>query len=123
MALCFALAGCAKKDHGDATPNPAGTYSLASVDGQAVPCKVSHEGHEMEVKSGRFVIEPGGTCSSETTFAVSGHADVVREVKANYTQDGTTLTMKWEGAGTTTGKIEEGTFTMNNEGMIFVYRK
>jgi len=31
--------------------------------------------------------------------------------------------MQWKGAGITTGTIEGSTFTMNNEGMKFVYKK
>jgi hypothetical protein len=31
--------------------------------------------------------------------------------------------MRWKGAGTTTGNIQGSDFTMNNEGMIFAYRK
>jgi hypothetical protein len=40
-----------------------------------------------------------------------------------YTKKGSKLIMQWKGAGTTTGTIECSTFTMNNEGMLFVYRK
>ena len=42
---------------------------------------------------------------------------------ASYTRQGSKLTMKWEGAGMTTGTAEGDTFTMNNEGMVFAYRK
>ncbi len=49
--------------------------------------------------------------------------DSSREVKATYTHEGGKLTMRWQGAGTTTGTIQENTFTMNNEGMLFEYRK
>ena len=31
--------------------------------------------------------------------------------------------MQWEGAGTTTGTAQGDNFTMDNEGMIFVYKK
>jgi len=31
--------------------------------------------------------------------------------------------MNWQGAGTTIGTVEGDTFTMNNEGMVFAYRK
>ncbi len=31
--------------------------------------------------------------------------------------------MKWERAGITTGTVEGSSFTMNNEGMNFAYRK
>jgi hypothetical protein len=29
----------------------------------------------------------------------------------------------WDGAGTTTGTVDGTTFTMDNEGMLFVYRR
>ena len=51
------------------------------------------------------------------------HPEVAREVSATYTNEGSKLTMQWHGAGTTTGTIEGSTFTMDNEGMLFVYRK
>ncbi len=46
-----------------------------------------------------------------------------REVSATYTRDGSRLTMQWQGAGVTIGTIEGDTFTMDNEGQIFLYRK
>jgi hypothetical protein len=48
---------------------------------------------------------------------------ITREVKATYTRQGSKLTMQWEGAGMTTGTVEGDMFTMNNEGMVFSYRK
>ena len=70
-----------------------------------------------------FVIGADGTCSSKVVFGPPSGSEVTREVKASYTQQGAKLTMKWEGAGTTTGTVEGDTFTMNNEGMIFAYRR
>jgi hypothetical protein len=101
----------------------AGNYTLVSVDGKKVPCAVQHEGTSLTVKSGGFTIKPEGTCSSKMVFSVVPGQEASREVKATYTRQGSKLTMKWEGAGTTSGTIEGDTFTMNNEGMIFVYRK
>jgi hypothetical protein len=49
--------------------------------------------------------------------------DAAIEVKATYTREGPKLTMKWQGAGTTIGTVEGDIFTMNNEGMVFAYRK
>jgi hypothetical protein len=54
---------------------------------------------------------------------VPSRGDSAAEVKATYTRQGSTLTMQWEGAGTTTGTVQGDTFTMNNEGMAFAYRK
>ena len=103
--------------------NPVGTYALVTVDGNKVPCTLQHEGHTMTIKSGTFIINPDGTCSSKVVFSPPSGSDATREVKASYTRQGSKLTMKWERAGMTTGTVEGDTFTMNNEGMVFAFRK
>ncbi len=100
--------------------NPVGTYTLATVDGKKVPCTVQHEGHTMTIKSGSFIINADGTCSSK--MSLEGR-DAAIEVKATYTREGPKLTMKWQGAGMTIGTVEGDTFTMNNEGLVLAYRK
>jgi hypothetical protein len=100
--------------------NPVGTYPLVTVDGNKVPCTVQHEGHTMTINSGSFIINADGTCNSRMFLA---GRDAAIEVKATYTREGPKLTMTWQGAGMTIGTIEGDTFTMNNEGMVFVYRK
>jgi hypothetical protein len=100
--------------------NPVGTYTLVTVDGNKVPCTVQHEGHTMIIKSGGFIINADGTCSSK--MSLEGR-DAPIEVKATYTREGPKLTMKWQGAGMTIGTVEGDTFTMDNEGMVFVYKK
>lgn len=115
--------GCKEKEKVMADVNPAGTYTLVSVDGKQAPCTISHEGVSVTIKSGAFVLGPDGTCSSKMVFSVAPGGDASREVKASYTQKGATLTMRWEGAGTTTGTVQGDTFTMNNEGMKLAYRK
>ena len=126
--MAAALAGCKPeanqtKVDSPASTNPAGTYSLMSVDGKNVPCAVNHDGHSLTVKSGTFVIGADGTCVSKMVFTPPSGSEATREVKATFTQEGSKLTMKWEGAGTTVGTIEGATFTMNNEGMVLAYKK
>jgi hypothetical protein len=100
--------------------NPVGTYSLVTVDGNKVPYAAQHEGHAMTIQSGSFIINADGTCSSKMVLA---GRDAAIEVKATYTREGPKLTMQWQGAGMTIGTVEGDTFTMNNEGMVFAYRK
>ena len=100
--------------------NPVGTYTLVTVDGNKVPFTVQHEGHTMTIKSGSFIINADGTCTSN--MSLEGR-DAAIEVKATYTREGPKLTMKWQGAGMTVGTVEGDTFTMNNEGMVLAYRK
>jgi hypothetical protein len=105
------------------TVDPAGVYTLVSVDGKPVPASVSHEGATVTVRSGTFTINADGTCISRIVFAPPSGTEVTREVSATYTKDGSNLTMLWKGAGETVGTIDGATFTMNNEGMVFIYRK
>jgi hypothetical protein len=116
-------AGCKPVAKVAADTNPTGTYALVSVDGNKVPCTLQHEGHTLAVKSGTFLINPDGTCSSKVVFGPPSGGDVSREVKATYARQGSKLTMHWEWAGMTTGIVEGDAFTMNNEGMVFAYRK
>ena len=103
--------------------DPTGDYALVSVNGSTVPASISHDGTALQVRSGTFNIKADGTCSTKTVFVPPSGSEVAREVSATYTKDGDKLTMKWQGAGTTTGTIEGSTFTMDNEGMLFVYKK
>ena len=103
--------------------DPTGVYALATVNGSQVPASVSHEGVTLQVRSGTFTIKSDGTCSTTTIFVPPSGPEAKREVSATYTQDGPQLTMQWNGAGRTTGTIDGNTFTMDNEGMVFVYRK
>ena len=129
VALCLtlivglAMFACNKQQ---VAPNGAdfvGVYTLISVDGKPVPASISHDGVTLEVRSGTFTINADGTCSSRTVFVPPSGAEVVREVEARYTKDDSKLMMQWEGAGSTVGTIQGNTFTMDNEGMVFVYTK
>ena len=115
-----AWTGCQQKAKVAAEPDPVGAYSLVSIDGNKVPCTLQHEGHTMTINSGSFSINADGTCSSK--IALAGR-DAAIEVNATYTREGQKLTMQWQGAGRTIGSVEGDTFTMNNEGMVFAYRK
>ncbi|MFO1476101.1 MAG: hypothetical protein U1F98_05555 [Verrucomicrobiota bacterium] len=123
--LLLAVAGCTKPETAKpaADLNPAGKYTLASVDGKPVPCALNHEGHSFMVKSGSMDLGADHHGVSRVVFSVEGHPDATRDVNASYTQAGNQLTLQWEGAGVTFGSVEPGTFTMTNEGMVFVYRK
>jgi len=97
-----------------------GTYTLVSVNGNTLP--FSHPEGAV-IRSGVFTINKDGTCKSQVSFSIPSGADAGREVSASYTREGPRLTMTWAGAGTTVGTVEGNTFTMDNEGMVFEYRK
>jgi len=115
--------GCQQDPKRAGSPDAVGNYTLMSVDGKNVPCTVEHDGHTLAVKSGSFAINANGTCSSKVIFSGPTGGEGSREVQATYSRQGSTLTMRWEGAGMTTGTVQGDTFTMNNEGMVFAYKK
>jgi hypothetical protein len=117
------LSACQKQPARVNATDIAGVYALVSVNGKPVPADASHDGATLQVRSGAFTIQADGTCSSKMVFVPPSGTEVTREVGATYTQDGSKLTMQWKGAGKTVGTIAGDTFTMNNEGMVLVYRK
>ena len=124
LGVCFLMSACTRQQVSHpAGAGDTGRYVLVSVNGNDVPASVSHGGVSVKVNSGIFEINADGTCSSKTVFMPPSGSEIEREVAATYKRDGSTLTMKWEGAGMTIGTIEGRTFTMDNEGMVFVYRK
>ena len=128
MALFFLAAGilisaCSKHEVASGGADNSGVYVLVSVNGIDLPADVSHTGASIKVISGTFEINADGTCSSKTVFVPPTGSELEREVAATYTRDGSKLTMQWKGAGMTVGTLEGNNFTMDNEGMVFVYRK
>jgi hypothetical protein len=104
----------------------AGVYTLVTVNGKKVPATFDHDGSALEVRSGSFTITADGKCSSKMTFVPPSGREATVETTATYTLVGRNLnmlSMEWEGAGNTTGTIEGNTFTMENEGMVFAYKK
>ncbi|MBT5709128.1 MAG: hypothetical protein HOI66_22640 [Verrucomicrobia bacterium] len=116
------LSACSHRNP-SATFSPVGTYQLVEVNGQAIPTTVHHGGIEIRVVSGQLVLTEAGDGLSETVFGPPAGAKVHRRVEASYTQSGNELLLRWKGAGMTKGTLGNEAFTMNNEGMIFSYRK
>jgi hypothetical protein len=129
LRCCFAVAvvifisAFQKQQTTASTADPTGVYKLVSVDGKTVPASVSHEGTTLQIRSGAFTINADGTCSSKMIFVPPSGTEATLEVSATYTKEGSKLTMQWKDAGKTVGSIDGNTFTMENEGMVFVYRK
>ena len=128
IAVCLVcaccLASCTMTDGNDADQvDPTGVYTLITVNGAEVPATVFHDGREITVQSGTFTINADGTCHSKMLCSFPSGAERTREVDATYTQSGSTLNMRWKGAGRTKGTVKGDTFTMDNAGMIVSYRR
>lgn len=123
VAVGILTFGCSPQEEISPITKIIGIYKLVEVDGKAIPAELTHGSVSMEVIEGSLTFAEDGSCKSITVFKPASRKKLTREVSAACTQDGKTLTMNWEGAGITVGTIEDHIFTMNNEGMIFVYKK
>ncbi|MBL9199700.1 MAG: lipocalin family protein [Opitutaceae bacterium] len=123
LAAALIMSACVKPGPARRGGDFAGEYRLVSVNGEPVPANITHGGAGLQIRSGTFTIRADGTCSTKTVFVPQSGTDVAREVSATFAVDGSKLTMRWKGAGTTVGTIEGNTFTMHNEGMAFVYSR
>jgi hypothetical protein len=121
LSTCV-IADTAEQQEEGSQANPAGVYTLVEVNGNKVPTTVSH-GAEMSILSGTFTITADKTCTSKIVLRVPPGEEITKEVKATFTQEGSTLTMEWEGAGINQGTIEGNIFTMDNGGMVFTYKR
>ncbi len=117
------LSGCQGMGGGADREEVAGIYYLVKVDESSVPASVSHDGTILNINSGVIILSDNGTCFSRTRFTSPDGEETTREVYAKYRVDDSRLTMRWEGAGTTEGKIDGDTFVMDNHGTIFEYVK
>lgn len=123
LAVGPLVSTCASPGIADDPASWVGVYTLISVDGREVPARVVQNGVTLEVRAGTFTLAADGNCTSRTVFVPPSGGEVAREVGATYVKDGATLTMHWENAGTTVGTLEGDLFTMDNAGMVFVYRR
>ena len=103
--------------------SPAGVYQLVSVDGKNVPCTINHSGTTMNVQSGTFTITTNGQVTSVMTVSVGNRKDIRVERHATCMVKDAELTMKWQNAGTTKGRVTGRTFAITNEGVVYVYTR
>ena len=123
LAAGLVMSACIKQESALKDAGFAGAYALVSINGSPMPANLTHEGATLQVRAGAFTINTDGTCRTKTIVVPPSGTEVAREVSATYTKNGSKLTMQWKGAGTTVGTIQSNTFTMDNEGMVFIYRK
>lgn len=121
--LLWLLTGCKHKAVAMPEPDLAGEYALITMDGQAVPCTIHHEGTTMKVHSGSITLTADGQATSRMVISTGNNKETVCVRQAVFNQSSTNLNLRWKNAGRTIGNLAGNTFTMNNEGMTLVYRK
>jgi hypothetical protein len=102
----------------------AGTYDLTTVDGHAIPFAPMHGGRQAPlVVSGTLTLNADHTFDSSMSYGNASGVTWSKDFEGTYSGQSGQYVLKWEGAGKTSVKIDGATLTMNNEGMLFIYRK
>lgn len=131
---CFLLAGvaCESQDSaetgGEFTAQSvnstiSGYYQLVSINDQAVPGVVNHRFTQLRIYGGDFTIRSDGSCSTGLDFSPPAGGRELRVSHCEYQQEGSSLSMRWLGAGQTTGELFSSTFTMDNQAMEYVFQR
>jgi hypothetical protein len=120
MGLCLP-AGRAASDTTQ-TSDHQGTYTLVTVNGNKLPYTPPHKGGAPQVLSGNITLNADGTFASAMSYNLPTGV-VSQQFSGTYTRDGSRFSLQWKGAGTTTATLEGNTFTMDNEGSLFAYRR
>ncbi len=123
LVLGLLLAGCNQESGAAKDSDPAGTYTLATINGNKLPFTPPHEGGAPEVQSGSIKLNADGSFTSSMSYGLPAGKVSSRDFSGTYTREGTNLKLQWKGAGVTSATLEGDTFTMNNEGTLFAYRK
>lgn len=104
------------------TSDHTGTYTLVTINGNKLPYAPPHAGGAPQVQSGTITLNADGTFTSAMSYNLpTGVAS--RNFSGTYTRNGSSFSLQWKGAGTTTATLEGDTFTMDNEGLLLAYRK
>jgi hypothetical protein len=100
-----------------------GTYTLVAIDGNELPYTPSHVGGAPEIRSSTLTVDSDGTFTATMTYGMPSGDVISRDFSGTYTREGSIFSLQWTGAGRTSATLEGSTLTMDNEGMLFSYRK
>ena len=123
IGLC--ISGCSE----DANPTETktldytGIYNLITIDGNNLPYTPSHEGNTLQVQSSTFILNTDAAFEMTMTYKRQSGEIFNQDFSGTYTLNNYTFTFHWQGAGKNTAALEGDSFTMNNEGLLFLYRK
>jgi hypothetical protein len=123
MLIGFCLVACKPPPGTAESSDPTGTYTLITIDGHELPYAPSHEGEQgPEIVASTFTINADGTFLMKMNYK-AGSRSSSRDFTGTYTFENSTFRFEWDNAGVTSATLEGNTFTMNNEGILFAYRK
>lgn len=133
LASFFLFTGCDSAGSNDSSDNNApsdniaGTHSLKTIEGVALPYVVAQLlNDKVEITSGHIRINSNNTFSTSAIIKTT-EAGVVSTVtvpeSGDYTKTGTAMRFNYSDGTLDTGSISGSTITITSEGLIFVFKK
>lgn len=134
LAVATAVAGfttAARRPTTQGTQPPiAGIYRLVTIDGRAIPVAPVHPGapanvQAPEVLASTMILRPDGSFIMAMAYrnAPGRPQYSAQPFSGTYAPDSDAFVARWDGAGSTRLTLANDTLVMNNEGMLFAYRK
>ena len=128
--LLCAISGVAQSQA--ALASLAGIYRLVTVDGHAIPFTPVHPGAPAnagpgpEVLASTMIVRPDGSfiMAMSYRFVVDKQPRFTAQAfSGRWQSEGDAYVGRWDGAGSTPLRLSGDTLVMNNEGMLFAYRR
>lgn len=128
MAVTLAMGGCGDDDDGTGPSGVAGTYTLRTVNDQALPYTLyEDESYKIEIMASELTINSGGTWRETATFReteLGTPATSTQTVTGTYTRTGNTIVLADADSDTITGTIQgDGALVIAGNGLTARYTK
>jgi len=121
LGLC--LSACNRAAKTARVSDHTGTYRLVTINGNDLPYTPPHEGGAPQVLSSTLTLHADGTFSMTMGYGTTPGDTVTRDFGGTYVREDSVFHFQWKGAGRTPATLEGNTLTIDNEGILFAYRK
>lgn len=128
IGLFALVAACGGGDDGITDPpSIAGTYNLATIDGESPPILVFDQpGITVEIMSGNFILAADKTFTTNVVFRITEDGQVSTESETfggTYSVTGSTVTFAYSDGDSDSATLAGNTLTFSDGGSTAVFRK
>ena len=129
LALALAIVGCGSDSSSEpTTASVAGTWSLQSVNGGALPFILSASNPKIELLSNVVNVSANGTWTSttqtRTTIGTQAPTTASSTQSGTYTLSGSAVSIRsTDGSTVQAGTVSGNTLTLAQTGLVFIYQK
>jgi hypothetical protein len=127
LVALAALAACSGDSSTDPNASIAGTYTLRTVNGSALPYIVAQSGsNKYEITDDAITLTDTGTWTELWHDRTTTNGQVTTSANPDggtYTRNGTAITLNSTTSGAISGSVSNGTLTLSDQGVAAVYMR